>query len=93
MRYSSLILQATVALHENKPELALRVMDRYIKLAEELDNAYHKVYGRGYKGNILNETGQPEKALSHYRQAIKIAEREDRTKDPRRPLITMAHLW
>jgi len=93
MRYSSLILQATVALHENKPELALRVMDRYIKLAEELDNAYHKVYGRAYKAGILNETGQPEKALSHYRQAMKVAEKEDRNDDPRRHLITMAHLW
>ena len=92
-QFNSLLWDATLDLHENKPESALRVMDQYIDLAEELELPYYKIYGRAYMAGILNETGQPEKAIRLYREAIKKAETEDMDENIRMNLKTLGHLW
>jgi len=92
-KFNSLLWEATVDLHENKPESALQVMDQYIDLADERELPYYKVYGRAYMAGILNETGQPAKAIRLYREAIRTAETEDMDENIRMNLKTLAHLW
>ncbi len=93
LQFNSLLWEATVDLHEKNPESALKIMDRYIDLAEERKLPYYKVYGRAYKAGILNENGETEKALKLYRKAIKVAETEDMDEEIRMNLKSLAHLW
>ena len=69
------------------------VIDRYIKMAEEKNLPYYKVYGTATKGYILAEIGKTEEGLKHYKKVMKMVETEDMPQAMRENLKSMAHLW
>jgi tetratricopeptide (TPR) repeat protein len=93
LKFSAILLEASVDLCNNNPDAALRVIDRYSLLAEELDLPYHKFYSCAYKGHILSENISTEKALNQYRKAGEIAKNSDLTEKVRNNLLILAHLW
>ncbi|MEF8985337.1 MAG: tetratricopeptide repeat protein, partial [Bacteroidales bacterium] len=69
-KFNALFLEASVDLHENNLEAAMKTMDKYTDLAEELDLPFYKVSGEIYKGYILCERGKTEDGWKHYSKAI-----------------------
>ncbi|MBS3772489.1 MAG: tetratricopeptide repeat protein, partial [Bacteroidales bacterium] len=69
-KFNALFLEASVDLHENNLEAAMKTMDKYTDLAEEWDLSFYKIFGEIYKGYILCERGKTEDGWKHYSKAI-----------------------
>ncbi|MBS3807160.1 MAG: tetratricopeptide repeat protein [Bacteroidales bacterium] len=91
-KFWALRLEASIYLHENKFEEAMRVMDRYNLLAREKDRPYHQFQGKVYYGYILTQQGKIDKGLNQYNEARKIAKTNDFHPKLRKKLITRSHL-
>jgi tetratricopeptide (TPR) repeat protein len=93
IKFWALLLEASVYLHQNDTEGALKVMDKYSNLAEEMNLPYNQFYGIAYKGYILTENGQIEEGIKHYRNAKEMIEQADLFPKVRENLTTLSNLW
>jgi len=93
VQFSGLLYEASVDLHENNPESAIRMMDKYIQRAEEMNMPYYQILGESYKGYILTESGKPEEGIKHYRKAMEQIETADLPVTMKENLNTQAQLW
>jgi tetratricopeptide (TPR) repeat protein len=62
-KFYGLVYVATTYLHEDEPEKAMKVMDKYLSLADELNMPIFKIYGTGIKSFMFTETDQSDKGL------------------------------
>jgi len=92
-KFYALSLKASVDLHQNNIDAAMNILDKYIQLAEELDKPFYKIYGTSYKGYVLAENGNPDKALSYYKKAMDLVDTEQLGRQMRERLRTTAYMW
>ena len=92
-RFNSLLLEATVHLHEDNLDEATQVMDRYIELARQEDLPQYNIYGLGYKGYMLTEMGKGQEGLRYYRQAIDMIETANLEEPMRKNLRPYGQVW
>jgi len=92
-KFHALALEASVDLHENKPDKAMKSLDKYIELAETLDKPFYKIYGNAYKGYVLTETGRPSEGLKYYQTAMDLVDTEKLSAQIRENLRTTAYMW
>ena len=92
-KFNGLLYQAAVDMHENKPDSALIRMDRYIKMAEEMNLPGDQIMGEAYKAYILTETGNPAEGLNHYSRVRKMIETADLPTALKNNLHTQGQLW
>mgnify|MGYP001138975350 CR=1 FL=1 len=93
IKFNGLLYEASVDLHEDNPEQALKVMDKYIEMADEMKMPYYHINGMAYKGYILTETGNPEEGLKQYRKTMDMIETADLTEKEREQMKTSGCLW
>ncbi len=93
IKLNGMLYEASVDLHENNPEAALRNIDRYIRMAEQKGLPYYQIRGMAYKGYILTETGQPEEGIKYYRKAKEMIATADLPASMKKDLNTQAHIW
>jgi tetratricopeptide (TPR) repeat protein len=93
VKFNGLLYEASVDLHEDNPDHALKVMDNYIKMAEDMNMPYYQVNGMAYKGYILTETGKPGEGLKQYRKAMDMIETADLTDKERMQMKNNSCIW
>jgi len=71
-KFSGLVYEATTYLHEDKPDKAMKVMDKYLTLADELNMPIFKIYGTGIKSFMFTETDQSDKGLVECKKIPKL---------------------
>mgnify|MGYP006284093953 CR=1 FL=1 len=93
VKFNGLLFEASVDLHEDNPDQALKVMDKYIDMAGEMNMPYYQINGMAYKAYILTETGKPEEGLKHYRKAVDMIETADLTEKERMQMKNYGCMW
>jgi tetratricopeptide (TPR) repeat protein len=92
-KFHALLMQSSIELHEDNIDAALKVLDKYIKLAEENNLPYYKINGVAYKGYVLAERGRSLEGMKYYQKATEMIEDEIEDDNLRSRLITRAKLW